>query len=748
MTDLTTQLQSSVATRYAIEREVGRGGMATVYLARDLRHHRPVALKVLHPHLALGLGPERFLREIQIAARLQHPHIVPLYDSGQAGELLYYVMPFVEGESLRQRLEREGALSLEEAIRITRAVAAALEYAHRHQIVHRDIKPENVMLQDGEPLVTDFGIAKAVSEAVGENLTQTGTALGTPSYMSPEQAGGAEELDGRSDIYSLGAMLYEMLVGTPPFTGPNVQSVMKQLFTDPVVPVRERRQDVPEWLERAVLKAVEKNPIARFDTPTQFAEALTWPAGGSTPPGMPAGSSRGWHSIAVLPFANMSADPENEYFSDGIAEEIINALSKIEGLRVASRTSAFAFKGRNEDIGGIGKKLKVEAVLEGSVRKAGDRLRVTAQVVKVADGYQLWSERFDRRLEDVFAIQDEIARAIVDALKLQLGSASEALVAPAANLQAYTLYLKGRFHYNKFTEPGVRKSLELYHQALKEDPGYGRVHAGIADSWCRLADDWMAPGEAYPRAKAAATTALQLDPDLPEAMTVLGKVLGWYEWDFPAAERQLRRAVALGPNYAEGQWALGSVLPAVGRLAEALEALRKAAALDPLNALYNRWVGRFLVYTGDYDAAIAQSRATIEYDEEFHQAYLDLGAALLCRGDAEGALEAFRRGQAIDTSVRSYDAFIVRALPMLGRQDEAREILERLEQEATQHYVRSEILAMGYAAVGDLDQAFTSLERAFQARSGGLIYLHIEPGYAPLRKDPRFGELVGRIGLK
>jgi serine/threonine-protein kinase len=748
VTELLDQLKASLAGRYQLDRELGRGGMATVYLAQDLRHRRPVALKVLHPHLAMSLGPERFLREIQIAARLQHPHIVPLYDSGRADDLLYYVMPYIEGESLRQRLDRESPLPIEDALKITRAAAAALDYAHRRDIVHRDIKPENVMLHDGEAVVTDFGIAKAVSAAVSDSLTQTGTAVGTPAYMSPEQAGGNDELDGRSDIYSLGAMLYEMLGGTAPFTGPTVQSIMKKLFTDPVQPLRERRDEVPDWLEQAVLKALEKAPEKRFETATQFSKALDWPSGGSTPPGMPAGSSTGWNSIAVLPFANMSADPENEYFSDGIAEEIINALNKIEGLRVASRTSAFAFKGKNQDIGGIGRQLKVDAVLEGSVRKAGNRLRITAQLVNVSDGYQLWSERFDRQFEDVFAIQDEIAKAIAEALKLQLGSEQQELVAPAKNLEAYTRYLKGRFHYNKFTEPGVRKSLELYQHALLADPGYGRAHAGIADSWCRLADDWLAPDEAYPRAKAAATRALQLDPDLPEAMTVLGKVLGWYEWEFGEAERLLRRAVALSPNNAESHWALGSVLPSVGRLQEGLEELRRAAALDPLFALYQRWVGRFLLYMGNYDEAIAQSKATIDFDEEFHQAYLDLGASLFAQGDAEGALQAFQRGQSADTAVRSYDAFIVRALPALGRQDEAEEILDRLERESNEHYVRSEVLAMGYAAVGDLDKAFASLERAFQAKSGGLVYLHIDPGYAPLRDDSRFAELVERIGLK
>ena len=420
MSDLLKLLRDSLAARYAIEREIGRGGMATVYLARDVRHNRPVAVKVLHPHLAVSLGPDRFLREIQIAARLQHPHIVPLYDSGQAGDHLYYVMPYVEGESLRQRLEREKRLPIDEAVRIARAVAGALDYAHRHEIVHRDIKPENVMLHDGEAMVTDFGIAKAVSEAVSTSLTQTGTAIGTPSYMSPEQAGGEAALDGRSDIYSLGSMLYEMVAGDTPFTGSTLQAVLAKLFTEPVVPLHQRREDTPEWLDTAVMRALAKRPADRPASAAQFSQSLNVPIGGSTPPGMPAGSGA-VRSIAVLPFVNMSADAENEYFTDGIAEEIINALTKVPRLKVAARTSAFAFKGKSEDIRRIGDALGVANVLEGSVRKSGSRLRVTAQLIAIADGCHLWSERFDREMTDVFAIQDEISQAIVDVLKIKLG---------------------------------------------------------------------------------------------------------------------------------------------------------------------------------------------------------------------------------------------------------------------------------------------------------------------------------------
>ncbi|HJR35371.1 MAG TPA: protein kinase [Gemmatimonadales bacterium] len=744
MSQLQERLNTGLAGRYSLERELGEGGMALVFLARDLRHERRVALKVLRPEISAEIGAERFLREIKMAAGLTHPHILPVYDSGQADGLLFYVMPNMEGRSLRERLETERQLPIDEALRITREVASALDYAHRQRVVHRDIKPENILFHEGNSMVADFGIGKALTGAAG--VTQAGLAIGTPAYMSPEQAGG-EDIDGRSDIYSLGCVLYEMLSGEVPFTGPTPQAIMSKRFLSPVPHVKAMR-DVPEGLDQTVTRALARAPVDRFQTSGEFAAALR---PGTATQRTPAGSERSSpaaKAVAVLPLANMSADPENEYFSDGMTEEIIGALSKVPGLQVASRISCFSFKGKEVDIRQVGEKLGVGSVLTGSVRKIGNRIRITAQLVNVESGYQLWSETYDRQLEDVFAIQDELSRAIVDALKLKLGSDSEQLVVPTKNLEAYNLYLKGRFFFFRFTEPGLRKSLELFQNVLLQEPGYARAYSGIADCWCELADDWVAPDDAYPRAKAAATTALRLDPDLVEAMTSIGKVLCWYEWNFSDAEQQLRRAVLLNPNYTEAHWTFGSVLPAVGALGEAIAEMRKAITLDPLHPHHSRWLGRFLLFAKDYDAAITQSQKTIELHADYFHAYLDTGSAYLAQGKPDQALEWFQRGQKLDSSVRSYDALIVRALAPLGRREEAEEILSRLEAESRQHYVRSEVLAMGYAAVGELDKAFNLLERAVQARSAGLIYLHLDPGYEPLRKDSRFAGLVTRIGLK
>jgi TolB-like protein/Flp pilus assembly protein TadD len=718
MPDVQSTLQSALTDRYAIEHEVGRGGMATVFLAHDLRHNRPVALKVLHPQLALSIGSERFLREIQIAARLQHPHIVPLYDSGQAGDLLYYVMPFIEGESLRQHLERTPRMPLEEAVRIARAVATALDYAHRQKIVHRDIKPENVMLHEGEAMVTDFGIAKAVTAAVAGSLTQTGTAIGTPTYMSPEQASGEAELDARSDVYSLGTMLYEMLGGTAPFVGPTVQSIITKIFTEPVPPLRERRDEVPEWLNSAVIKALAKSPAGRYATAAQFAQALTWPGGTSTPPELRTGGAQA-KSIAVLPFVNMSNDAENEYFSDGIAEEIINALTRVQALRVASRTSAFAFKGKDEDIGEIGRKLKVGTVLEGSVRKAGSRLRVTAQLVSVADGTNLWSERYDRQLEDVFAIQDEIAGNIVKALRVVLSEGEKRAIekAPTENVEAYDYYLRGRQYFHQFRRTGMQFARRMYERAIEIDPRFAMAHAGMADCCSFLYMYWDGSRANLEAADAASRRALELDPELAEAHASRGFALNLSR-DYEAARAHFETALRLNPKLYEAHYFYARACFQEGKLEEAVRHYEEASRVRPEDYQALLLMQSPLNSLGRHEEAITVLRRGVQVaqkhlelnPDDARALYLAAGG-LVQLGERERALEMARRAHAIDP-----------------------------EDSGVLYNV-----ACVYSLAGMIDEAIDCLEKAIQNGFGHREWIENDSDLDPLRGSPRFQALLKRV---
>nr|MDQ3081550.1 protein kinase [Gemmatimonadota bacterium] len=578
------RLRTALAGTYDIDRELGRGGMATVYLAQDKRHERVVALKVLHPDLAATLGPERFLREIKLAARLNHPHILPLFDSGNADSFLYYVMPYIEGESLRERLDRDNQLSVGEAVRHAKSIASALDYAHRQNIVHRDIKPENVMLYEGEAMVMDFGIAKAVSSAASETLTQTGMMVGTPAYVSPEQAAGELNLDGLSDQYSLACVLYEMLAGERPFTGENASAVMAKRFTDTAAPLRAVRGGVPEHVEQAVTKAMSTVASARYETTAMFAQALgteilATPTESATVPHTTVSAAK---SVAVLPFANMSADAENEYFTDGMAEELINALSKIQALRVASRTSSFAFKGKNEDISEIGRKLKVSTVLEGSVRKMGNRLRIAAQLINVADGYQLWSERFDRDVEDVFAIQDEISLAIFNALRVILSEGEKKAIERdrSVNVQAYEYYLRGRQFIHQWSRTGLEYARQMFRRAIEIDPDYALAYAGLADSCSLLYMNCDAREQNLTQGNAASRRALELGPDLAEAHLAAGLVHS-LSTRFKEAEREFEFAMKLDPTLFEAVYHYGRARIAQGEFAEAAKLFERACLLRP-----------------------------------------------------------------------------------------------------------------------------------------------------------------------
>ena len=703
---------------YTIDRELGRGGMATVYLAQDAKHERLVALKVLHPDLAASLGPDRFLREIKLAARLNHPHILPLHDSGDADGFLFYVMPYVEGESLRERLDRDQHLSIDESVHHGRAIASALDYAHRQGIVHRDIKPENVMLYEGEAMVMDFGIAKALSAAGSETLTQTGMMIGTPAYVSPEQAAGETNLDGRSDQYSLACMVYEMITGERPFSGATPQAIMAKRFTETPKPLRSVRRDVPENVEKAVMRAMATDATGRYTTSAQFAQAL---ASGSlaTPTdteSLPKAGTSAAKSVAVLPFTNMSADAENEYFTDGMAEEIINALTKIQSLRVTSRTSSFSFKGKDDDIGEIGRKLKVSTVLEGSVRKMGNRLRITAQLVNVADGSNLWSEKYDREIEDIFAIQDDISQAIVKALRVILteGEKKQIEKARTDNVQAYDYYLRGRQYFHQLRRKSLEYARQMFNKAIEIDRDYARAYAGVADSCSMLYTYFDARESNLRQADIASHKALELEPELAEAHVARGLAVSLSK-RFDEAEKEFEIAMKLDPKLFEAPYWYGRALQSAGRFQEAVKMFDRASSLRPEDYQAPGFLAQAYGSLGNVDERDAGLRRALKLMEDRLELNPDdaraanLAAAFLARlGDLSKAVEYADRSLAIDPDdpVLLYN------------------------------------VACTYVVLGRTDDALNCLERAVDKGFGHKDWLDHDPDLDPLRDNMRFQALT------
>jgi serine/threonine-protein kinase len=641
MADPLALLKIAVADRYAIERELGRGGMATVYLARELKHERHVALKLLHPELAATIGPSRFLQEIRVTSRLQHPHILPVFDSGESSGQLWYTMPFVEGESLRQRLVREKQLPVDSALRIIRDVAGALGHAHRQGIVHRDIKPENILLEGEHAVVADFGIAQAIDAAGGERLTETGLSLGTPTYMSPEQAAGQREVDGRSDTYSLACVLYEMLAGEPPFTGLTPRAVLARHSIDPVPPLRTVRPGAPPAVERAITKALAKVPADRYSSITQFATALPGQDAGpdeDSPPsrrtrwttrgglalglivlvvagltlrGMRTGpptavASGKVQSLAVLPLANLSGDSS---LGDGMTEALITDLGRISALRVISRTAVMRYKGTTKSAPEIARALGVDAVLEGGIQRAGDSLRVDLRLISAASGYQLWAQRFDEGIEKRFAVEDAISRSLVSALKLSVTSAEERQLRtpPTTNGEAYDDFLRGKIHARTETPGEDSIAIGLFEHAVALDPGFAAAYAELAHAY-GLRILWFAPRDrdALEEGLVAAEKALRLDPDLAEAHYARGWLLSTpaSHWAYEQAIQELRRAIELNPNLADAHDWLGVVYWHIGVLDKALEEFRKVLALDPGNRLAEHRMAVVLVYQGKYEEGL------------------------------------------------------------------------------------------------------------------------------------------------
>jgi serine/threonine protein kinase/Tfp pilus assembly protein PilF len=750
--ELYDRLRDALAARYRLERELGQGGMAKVFLAHDLKYEREVAVKVLRPDLAAEVGVDRFLHEIQIAARLHHPHILPLYDSDRADGLAYYVMPYIKGETLRQRLARERQLPVAEALQIAREVLDALSYAHGAMVVHRDIKPANILLDSGHALVSDFGIARAIGGTA--SLTSKGHVVGTPAYMSPEQIDGAEFIDGRSDIYSLACVLYEMLVGEPPFRGSTLTAVIANRLSAPIPSSRSFRELVPDAVDAAIRKAMATLPADRYSTAAQFAEALGTPATVAIAVGAAHAMVEelsAAKSVAVLPFENMSTDPENEYFSDGITDDIIAQLSKISALKVISRTSSMQYKKTAKKIATIAEELGVGAILEGSVRRAGPRVRIVVHLVDPRTEKHLWGETFDRQLSDVFEVQSEVAQRITGALSLALSAEEKQRVEKkeTGDAEAYNLYLLGRYHLNKWSEASVGKAIEYFTQAIARDPGYALAYAGMADAYEVLSIGLSSrpPVENLGLAKTMALKALEIDDTMAEAHTSLAYARWLGDLDWPTAEREFQRALQLKSSYVPAHQWYAEYLAALGRHDDAVAAIRKAQQLDPLAVPVNRAVGWVLYFGRRYDEAIEEFLKALAMDPEFFGARLALWWGQVAKGDVPAAIADIRQQLARPGSGTVKKLMLAYALAVAGQREEATGILWELEEKLAGDDRLAFLSTFALIALGETERAFQQMERAYEHRAPGLMFIKVAPWLDSVRTHPRYLALVEKLGL-
>jgi serine/threonine protein kinase/tetratricopeptide (TPR) repeat protein len=738
----------SLADRYRLIRPIGRGATAEVYLADDVRHNREVAVKIAFPARHSGHDIRRFLREIRVIARLTHPHILPLLDSGEVDGRPFYVMPLVPGQSLQDKLAATRPLPIDECVRISSEIADALSYAHAAGVVHRDIKPGNVLLSGPHALLADFGASHLIEVAGDElSLTQPGLSIGTPLYMSPEQAAGDPNIDGRSDIYSLACVAYEMLCGSPPFVGQSVTETIALRFTQTPAYIQWLRPEVPSHLDAAVLRGLEREPGDRFSTAGEFQAALATTSSAVDSPVRP--ESEPLPSVAVLPFAHLSEDPLDEHFSRGIADEIADALGRVRNLHVVARTSSLA--NATLDSHDIGRKLGVGAVLEGSVRRMGERVRVSVRLARSSDGRQVWSEQYTRGVTDVFAVQEEIARTVAHALEVRLLGQELAPIAVrfSANMEAHDLYTRARHAWNKRTEDQLSRSAQYFAEAIEMEPGFARAYAGLSDTLVTLAlYGERKPGEVIPIAKESAAKALELDPTLADAHASLACALAVYDWQSKDAEEHFQRSIALNSHYPTApHWYAVNLLAPHGRFDEALEMLERARRLDPLSASVASSPGVVMYAAGRFEESVRMHSGALESEPHFFPLHLFLGQALLQTGAHAEAIAAFE--QALTLSGRSTEvlANLAHARAISDDSAGAKLMFDEMESRARSQYVSPYLFAQVCIGLGDRDAALAWLERASAERATEMIWLGVRPIFDAVRNDKRFQKILQTVGM-
>jgi TolB-like protein/Flp pilus assembly protein TadD/tRNA A-37 threonylcarbamoyl transferase component Bud32 len=789
-------------SHYSLLRKIGQGGMGEVYLADDLVLHRKVAIKLLSPKLNDNENArKRLLREAKAAAQLDHPNVCSIYEVGEDGGVSFIAMQYADGETLASR-DLTKPLRCSKAVGIAIQVTDAVAAAHAHGILHRDIKPENIIIDSKEHVkVLDFGLAKKLEDefvaADADTLSlvsQSGALIGTVPYMSPEQVR-AEKLDGRSDIFSIGTLLYEMLSGTQPFKVRNAAQSIAAILTDNPQPLKSLRSDVPGELEHLVLKCLEKDKERRYQSAQDLLVDLkkieshlksgfpwlkiwelvhavgrlwqrtvsvrwlvlalvtvgvlvtgTWyliaPRG--VAPKQP--TSKPINSIAVLPFKNENADAEIEYLCDGLTESLLNSLSQLPNMKVIARNSAFHYQGRAIEPKSVGRELNVQALLLGRVVRRGEDYRIEMEIVDVADNSRVWGEQYDHTLFDLVSTQGQMIKSIVDKLRPHTGAGTEGVSkGHTENNETYQLYLKGRFHWNKRTVDGLEKAVEYFQEAILKDPNYALAYAGLADAY--LVNSKLSPKETADRARTAALKALSLDNTLAEAHTSLGFVKARYDWKWSEAEKEYRRALELNPNYAVAYYFYEDYLVIVGKNEEALEVLKKAQEIDPLSIIVSAEMGVPLLFMHEYDRAIEQFQKTLDLDPNYWQAHYWLGVAYHQKGVRDQSISEFQKATTASGESPTALAMLGYAYASSGQKARALEILGRLNRLAQHRNVLPTNYALIYFGLDQKDEGFKWLDKSYEERDPSLVLIKLLPIFDNLRQDPRFSTLVKRLGL-